>query len=77
MCPRKSWGGQGGGQHTAPWPGQESWLGPQAGFCMCSTEEAGLPGSCPPGGSTHLSLFTLIKILTGFWQMGKKSICNS
>lgn len=55
MCPLKSWGGQGGGQHTAPWPGQESWLGPQAGLCMCSTEGAGLPGSCPPGGSTPLS----------------------
>lgn len=25
----------------------------------------------------HPSLFTLIKLITGFWQIGKKSVCSS
>lgn len=77
MPSRKSWGGRGGGQHAAPWPGQESWLVPQVDVCMCGTVgRLGCLAHALPE-EAHPFLFTLIKLLTGFWQIGKKSVCSS
>lgn len=70
---QKSWGGLGGSQHTAPWPRREPARPWAASACR---GKAGCPAPALPK-ETHLSLFTLIKLLTGFWQIGKKSVCSS
>lgn len=57
--------------------GQESWLVPQVDVCMCGTVgRLGCLAHALPE-EAHPFLFTLIKLLTGFWQIGKKSVCSS
>lgn len=70
---QKSQGGRGGSQHTAPRP---RWELARPWAVSACRGKAGCPAPALPK-ETHLFLFTLIKLLTGFWQIGKKSVCSS
>lgn len=75
---REGLGWPGRGQPMASPPQEEGLAQPRAGLRDVQRRSKACHCLAPAvREEAHPSLFTLIKLLTGFWQIGKKSVCSS